>query len=65
MRTYAGEIGDGTLGYVETDDPGYREEAEEGRTSFEEARGRTISWSPMRTKGGEPRSTLSTKSTRP
>lgn len=38
MRTRVGEIGDGTLGYVETDDPGYREEAEEGQTGFEEAR---------------------------
>jgi diguanylate cyclase (GGDEF)-like protein/PAS domain S-box-containing protein len=40
MRTRAGEIGDGTLGYVETDDLGYREEAEEGQTGFQEARAR-------------------------
>ncbi|HEV8045807.1 MAG TPA: hypothetical protein VGP38_11540 [Rubrobacter sp.] len=37
MKTYAGEIGDGTLGYVETDDPGYREEVGESRIGFEEA----------------------------
>jgi hypothetical protein len=40
MRTRAGEIGDATLEYVETDDPGYREEAEESQTGFEEARAR-------------------------
>ncbi|HLL39033.1 MAG TPA: hypothetical protein VK357_05120, partial [Rubrobacteraceae bacterium] len=40
MRTRAGEIGDATLEYVETDDPGYREEAEEGQIGFEEARAR-------------------------
>jgi hypothetical protein len=40
LRTRAGEIGDETLGYVETDDLGYREEAEEGETSFQEARAR-------------------------
>jgi diguanylate cyclase (GGDEF)-like protein/PAS domain S-box-containing protein len=40
MRTRAGEIGDGALGYMETDDPEYREEAEEGQTGFEETRAR-------------------------
>ena len=40
MRTRAGEIGDATLEYVETDDPGYREEAEESQTGFEEVRAR-------------------------
>jgi hypothetical protein len=63
MRTRASEIGDGTLGYVETDDLGYREEAEEGQTGFQEARPGTASWS-AKTRGGGARSTPSTKSTR-
>jgi diguanylate cyclase (GGDEF)-like protein/PAS domain S-box-containing protein len=40
MRTRVGEVGDATLDYVETDASGYREEAEEGQTGFEEARAR-------------------------
>lgn len=40
MRTHAGGIGDGTLSYVETDDPGYREQVREDRAGFEEARAR-------------------------
>ena len=38
MKTHAGELGDGASGYVETDDPAYREQAEEARSGFEEAR---------------------------
>ncbi len=40
IRTRVGEIGDATLECVDTDDPGYREEAEESQTGFEEARAR-------------------------
>ncbi len=63
MKTRAGEIGDATLEYVETDDPGYREEAEESRPASKRPGPGTASWS-AKMRGEEARSTPATESTR-